>query len=96
MRLAILVFFTACLASCSGDDHLRGDVSLSDDGKTYFTVIEDNGEYCYPIELDGNVWGHKLGEIMEIAPGIHTIEACGEIQFEIPEGAVFKFDYWGP
>ncbi|WP_300424485.1 hypothetical protein [uncultured Thalassolituus sp.] len=96
VRLAVLVMLAAFLASCSGDGHLRGQVSLSDDGKTYFAVLKDNGEHCYPIKLDGNEWSYGLGEIREIAPGVHTIEACREIEFNIPEGMVFEFDYWGP
>ncbi len=75
---------------------MRGDVSISDDGNTYFTVVEDNGEYCYPIKLDGKVWDHALGELTKIEPGLHVIEACGKIEFNVPEGTIFKFDYWGP
>ncbi len=79
-----------------GDGHLRGAVSESTDGKTYFGVIDDNGGGCGPIRLDGEEWPLPTGEVAEISPGRHTIACGGEISFDIPEGVVFLFDYWGP
>ncbi len=96
LRSVLLCMLTTFLASCSGDGHLRGQVSLSDDGKTYFAVLKDNGKHCHPIKLDGEVWGYGLGEVAEVPPGVHTIQACIEIEFDIPAGTVFEFDYWGP
>lgn len=84
------------LLSGCGDGYLRGAVKQSSDGNTYFSVIDDNGGQCGPIYLDGKVWDHNIGELAPISPGIHTIECGGKIEFEVPEGVIFKFDYWGP
>lgn len=86
------------LISTSGcnDGHLRGSVVESDDGNTYLAVSEDHDGNCRPIFVDGVEWPYSVGEKAQIEPGLHTIGCGGEIQFEIPEGVVFSFDYWGP
>lgn len=81
--------------SCECRD-LRGTISPSPDGKTYLAVVDDNGGGCSAILVDGAVWPHSIGEAAQIAPGDHKIECDGEIGFTIPEGSVFRFDYWGP
>jgi len=82
-------------ASC-GDGHLRGKVTPSEDGGSWLVVVDDSGGACGPILVDGQEWGHAIGEPGPVAPGRHTA-ACGtELSFEIPEGVVFELDYWGP
>lgn len=83
------------LLSCAGDGHLRGEVEPSKDGKTYFGVIDDNGSNC-DIMLDSKPWTKRLGEVIAIEPGHHKIHCNITIEFIIPEGVVYKFDYWGP
>lgn len=83
------------IAGCD-DGYLRGDVSKSPDGKTYFAVIDDNGGQCGPMKFDGSVWHHAIGEIAEVKPGRHTLECGTPISLEVPSGVIFKFDYWGP
>ncbi|TBR40105.1 hypothetical protein EYV96_08010 [Dyella terrae] len=96
MRFAALaVATTALLAACS-ERPLRGSIGPSPDGKTYLAVVDDNGGSCGPMKVDGQVWGHRIGEVAPIEPGRHTIECGGSITFEIPHGVVFRFDYWGP
>lgn len=90
------LLLTPLLMLGCGDGHLRGSVEPSADGKTYLSVIDDNGGMCGPIKVDGKVWPHSIGKVGEISPGVHTIECGGEIEFEIPPGVVFQFDYWGP
>ncbi len=85
----------AVLTACD-DGHLRGAVTPSEDGKTYFGVIDDNGGHCGPIMLDGREWTRPIGEVAEIPPGRHTISCGAEISFDVPDGVVFLFDYWGP
>jgi hypothetical protein len=80
-----------------GDAHLRGSAEPSPDGKTYLMIVDDNGgEACEDFIVDGKVWPHSLNEKGEIDPGIHTIECGGSIEFAIPRGVIFSFDYWGP
>ena len=92
MLLSIVaVFATAC-----NDGYLRGSVTKSIDGKTYLAVVDDNGGKCGPIYVDNKSWPYKIGEAGPISPGRHRI-ACGAwIDFDIPQGVVFHFDYWGP
>ena len=89
--LAIFVLLIGC-----GDGHLRGSVTSSLDGKTYLVVVDDNGGHCGPIIVDGKEWKYKIDEAGLISPGIHTIECGTEIKFEIPQGVVYCFEYWGP
>jgi len=42
------------------------------------------------------IWSHSIGEAGLITPGHHKIQCGGWIEFDIPEGVVFHFDYWGP
>jgi hypothetical protein len=89
-----LVAFVSCIGCSEGD--FRGTFEASRDGNTYLAVVDDNGGHCGPLTVDGKLWQHKIGEAARIDPGHHTI-ACGEeIEFEIPLGVVYKFDYWGP
>lgn len=90
----VLAFLLGC---GSGDGYLRGSVTPSPDGKTYLAVVDDTGGVaCRTILVDGETWTHSLGEPGEVQPGLHTIECGGKMQFTVPEGVVFNFDYWGP
>lgn len=93
--LVVMCVMSLCLISCS-DRPLRGAVEKSTDGKTYLVVANDDGGGCSPIKLDGRTWPHKIDEPGLVAPGQHKIECGGHIVFDIPAGATFKFDYWGP
>jgi hypothetical protein len=86
-----LLSFTAC----RGGD-IRGSARPSSDGNTYLVVADDNGGAC-PLKLDGKVWPHAKGETGRIQSGKHTLSSCGaDINFEVPKGVVYTFDYWGP
>jgi hypothetical protein len=90
-----LLFFLSLLAACE-KGHLRGSVEESPDGNTYLAIANDSDGACRPIFVDGVEWPHALNVKAEIEPGTHSI-GCGlELEFEIPEGVVFYFDYWGP
>ena len=92
LRLALIslsFMFLAC-----DDGHLRGSVQNSRDGKTYLLVADGNNRD--QIKIDGKVWSPPIGQAGEISPGTHVIDCNGEIEFNIPNGVVFKFDYWGP
>lgn len=91
LLLAVTVFFAAC-----DDGYLRGSITKSSDDKTYLAVVDDNGGKCGPIIVDGKIWSYKIGEAGPIVPGYHTIECGGGMGFDIPQGVVFQFDYWGP
>jgi hypothetical protein len=92
---ASLLLILYAIGGCD-DGHLRGAVEPSDDGKTYFAIVDDNGGHCGPIKIDGEVWPLAIGQAGPIEPGNHTIECGAEISFSIPSGVVFEFDYWGP
>lgn len=94
LRLLPLLFAIA-LVACD-DGYLRGSVTISSDGKTYLAIVDDNGGGCGPIFVDGKIWSHSIGEAGLIASGRHKIQCGGWIEFDIPEGVVFHFDYWGP
>lgn len=53
--------------SCKKGD-LRGTFDNSADGFTYLAVDDNNGGYCGPIEVDGKIWQHKIGEVARIEP----------------------------
>ena len=91
----LLLAAAISLAGCD-DAHLRGSVTKSSDDKTYLTVLDDNGGVCGPIIVDGKIWPHKIGVAASITPGRHRIECGGWVEFDIPKGVVFSFDYWGP
>ncbi len=90
-----LFLFALVLAGCD-DGHLRGAVSKSPDGLTYFGVLDDNGGQCGPLKVDGKVWPHPIGTVVPFKPGPHTIFCGAEIAFDVPAGVIYKFDYWGP
>jgi len=98
IRAGFVVLLTVLLSLCVGCTHkpLRGSFAPSQDGNTYLAVMDDNGGHCSPIRVDGELWRHSLGQAGRIEPGSHTLECGGRIQFDIPPGVVFKFDYWGP
>ncbi len=91
--LAVLLLMT--LSGCD-KEHLRGAVKKSEDGNTYLAVVDDNGGKCGPIYVDGKEWKYKIGEPGPISPGTHFIKCGTEIEFEIPKGVIFQFNYWGP
>ena len=91
LGISASIVLTAC-----DDGHLRGSVTASADGGTYLVVADDNGGSCGSPLLDGKPWPHKLGERGFVSPGRHRIECGGWIEFDVPQGVVFKFDYWGP
>jgi hypothetical protein len=93
-----VVFFAASLVLCVACNHRqpRGGSTPSQDGYTYLAVMDDNGGKCGPIKVDGKVWPLSIGQAGRLEPGSHTIECGGSIQFDIPKGVLFKFDYWGP
>jgi hypothetical protein len=92
-----LTFVIATLASCGDrDGELRGAVSKSADGGTYFGVADNDGGGCGSIQVDGQVWPHAVNKVAPIAPGRHTIKICSEMPFEVAAGTTYLFDYWGP
>ena len=95
IRLLLFSILVASFCSC-GDGILRGEEVTSLDGQTYLVVKDDNGGGCGPILIDGVEWNFKINEPGKINPGVHTIECGGKIEFEIKEGTIFYFDYWGP
>lgn len=96
MAFQIVLLIALGLVTGCGDGYLRGSVESSPDGKTYLAVADDSDGNCRPIYVDGVEWSYAIGEKAEIEPGVHTIHCGLEIEFEIPEGVVFNFDYWGP
>ncbi|WP_205720209.1 hypothetical protein [Fodinibius halophilus] len=74
---------------------MRGSTKPSEDGKTYLSIVDDNGGKCGPILVDGKVWQYELNEAGPISPGTHTIECGTKIEFTIPDSVIFRFDYWG-
>lgn len=75
---------------------LRGSIKNSEDGKTYLIIADDNRTACREILVDGRKWPHPKNVPGEVMPGSHLLHCGGEIQFDIPAGVVFTFDYWGP
>jgi len=96
MRILLLLISVCAFITGCGDGYLRGAVEPSPDGKTYLAVIDDNGGGCGPIKIDGKIWDHPIGQPGKISPGTHVIECGGKIEFAVPVGVIFKFDYWGP
>ena len=89
------IVFGAVSFSCGHSD-LRGTWKYSGDGNTYLIVADDDGGQC-PVKLDGEVWHHLKGEPGRVDSGPHEIWACGgKSGFDIPKGAVYSFNYWGP
>ena len=79
--------------------NLRGSFKVSPDHKTYLVIEDDNAGGCDPLMIDGAKWNLKKGEAGAISAGAHKIQ-CGKddsgIGFDIPDGTVFSYDYWGP
>jgi hypothetical protein len=96
LRSLTVLIATAISVGACDDGYLRGSITKSNDGKTYLSVIDDNGGKCGPIIVDDKVWPYKIGEAGPINPGRHKIECGGWMTFEIPAGVIFYFDYWGP
>jgi hypothetical protein len=92
----VLVATVVGLFACA-DRELRGTTSPSADGETYLSIVDD-GAICEGLEVDGDPWTHGLDRAARISPGTHEIGCSGEalLSFEIEEGVVFEFDYWGP
>lgn len=99
MRSSVFQFLglalVAALVGCA-DSELRGSVEPSKDGKTYLIIAEDNGGGCAPILLNGKPWPHAIGVPGEISPGTQTIQCGSSLEFNVQDGVVFTFDYWGP
>lgn len=98
MRLGILLL-AGCvsiflLSGCNDESH--GQSVPSSDGGTYLVVDDNNGGNCGPILVDGREWLQPLHTPGSIAPGAHSIECGGAIEFEIEPGTTFYFDNWGP
>lgn len=97
LRLVLTLLFVVCAIIACGDRELRGQIVQSRDGRTYL-VVDANGGQCGQVTVDGQLWPHALHVPGEIAPGRHRI-ACGDsgpIEFTVPSGTTFHFDYWGP
>jgi hypothetical protein len=95
LLVALCFLLSTALSGC-GNGSLRGSTVPSKDGRTYLTVADDNGGACGPLLLDGKPWPYKINQPGLVSPGRHRIECGGWIEFDIPQGVVFKFDYWGP
>jgi hypothetical protein len=105
MIKSLLVCCCIWLAACSKTSDIRGNWAKSTDGKTYLIVDDDNGGGCGPIYLDGRKWKHPIGKAGEITAGKHTVH-CGlppkspeysqGIDFQVQDGVVYRFNYWGP
>jgi hypothetical protein len=92
----IAVLFSLLAHPACHKRDLRGSSKPSDDGKTYLVVADDNGGHC-ELTLDGKAWPHAKGQPGRVQSGHHSLSSCGaEIGFDIPEGVVYTFDYWGP
>lgn len=96
IRVASLLVLLLCLACNHSHSQLRGSFAQSQDGKTYLAIMDDNGGHCGPINVDGRAWPYPIGRPGQIEPGHHTIACGGDVQIDIPQGVLFKFDYWGP
>lgn len=94
--LLIAVVGTATCGCGSNDGELRGAVSKSADGGTYFGVADNDGDGCGAIYVDGKRWPHALNKVAPITPGHHTIKICSEMSFDVVAGTTYLFDYWGP
>ena len=91
LGLSLMALTVGCV-----DSELRGSVEPSNDGKTYLVIADDNGGACGPILLNGKQWPHAVGVPGEIMPGKQTIQCGGSLEFNVQDGVVFIFDYWGP
>ena len=94
-QFAMIFTMVVALVGCGNRD-LRGTFKKSSDGKTYLAIVDDNGGQCGPLKVDGKIWPYKPDESGPIAAGKHTVECGTTIDIIVPDGAVYKFDYWGP
>jgi P pilus assembly chaperone PapD len=103
-RLLLFLTFVGAASfqfGCTRQD-IRGWFTKSDDGKTYLVVEDSDGPNCPPIWVDGRKWPVGVGEKAEISSGTHKINCGNEatsdsgVGFEVVEGTIFHFDYWGP
>ncbi|NKC20211.1 hypothetical protein CWC29_015520 [Pseudoalteromonas sp. S4498] len=74
MKYLFIVSLIFALIACKGDGYLRGEVEPSQDGNTYFGVIDNNGGNCGPLLLDGKAWELPLGEVSEIESGCNSTQ----------------------
>jgi hypothetical protein len=94
-RWLLAVLVAASVGRSDGDSNLRGQVTKSADGKTYFGIGERDAS-CAVASLDGKEWPHAAGVYAPIAPGAHTLDCGGEYGFTVDAGTTFLFNYWGP
>jgi hypothetical protein len=91
-----MVLLPLMLFACTKRD-LRGQSTRSEDGRTYLVIAESPG--CAAFHVDGRPWPHALGARGRSAPGLRRIacsDGSNEIVFELKQGTIFRFDYWGP
>ncbi len=106
MRVRFLVLMACAslivpLQGCSNRD-LRGWWADSDDGQTYFVLEDTNSENCPPVFIDSKEVVTAIGSKVHISAGNHSI-TCGKageidqgVEFTVPPGVIYHFDYWGP
>ena len=98
--VSLLIFSTIAYIFTPNDfteyKSLRGSFWKTADGQTYLTIADNNGGACEKIVVDGKAWPHKINETGPVVPGSHKITCGGEIEFKIPKGVSFRFNYWGP
>jgi hypothetical protein len=97
-RFAACALLSAALVMGCETEHLRGRAEPSTDGRTYLVIEDDNGGACGPMFVDDREWATPINRPHPISPGHHVIR-CGEnapIDFAVPPGTTFHFDYWGP
>src|SRR5262245_16570455 len=96
LRLVLTMALGIAVSACGGDGELRGAVSKSKDGGTYFGVADNDGGGCGQIYVDGKAWPCALNYVAPISPGRHSIKICSEMPFDVEAGTTYLFDYWGP
>jgi hypothetical protein len=97
LAVALASALSVIAAGCDRE-HLRGRAEASADGRTYLVIEDDNGGACGRIFVDDREWPTPIDSPHPISPGPHVIR-CGEsgsVEFEVPRGTTFHFDYWGP
>lgn len=94
LRASIALLSAAFVLTACDDGYLRGYVEPSPDGKTYLVFEDDHGGCA--MQVNGKPWPHRRGEKGAVSPGMQLVKCGGELSFQIPEGVVFHFDYWGP
>ena len=95
IAISVILLITAC-----DDGIFRGYQEPSENGKTYLVFEKDKGGgNIDSIYLDYEKWNFEIGEKALIQPGKHCVSHSSDmchIEFEVQEGTVFHFDYWGP